>query len=109
MRRFAFLLLLLALACAHETQPDPMPGKIVPAQLVACGIEPPAGATSGGDVAADFQVDVRGRVRDVHVQGAKAAYANALRRHLESCNYAPAMRDGRPIATRRAVLYGAYH
>jgi hypothetical protein len=108
MPRLAAFIGLFALACAHETRPEPPAGKIEPAQLVACSVEPPA-APSGGDVAADFQVDPRGKVRDVHVQGAKGAYASALRRHLESCKYAPATRDGRPVATRRAVLYGAYH
>jgi hypothetical protein len=108
--RLAGVIALFAIACARETRPDVTTGKIVPAQLVTCGVDAPAAATTGSgvDVAADFQVDVRGRVRDVHVQGAKGAYANALRRHLESCKYAPATRDGQPVATRRAVLYGAY-
>jgi hypothetical protein len=109
MRVATIAILALAAACSHETRPDPAPGKIVPAQLVACSIEPPVvTAAAGGDVSADFQVDARGKVRDVHVQGAKGSYAKALRRHLESCEYAPAMRDGRPIASRRAALYAGY-
>ena len=79
--------------------------------LLACAVDPPtASASSGaaGDVSADFQVDARGRVRDVHVQGAKGSYAKALRRHLESCEYSPALRDGRPVPSRRAAVYSAY-
>ena len=111
MRRAALAMLLLAAACAREARPDAAPGKVVPAQLVACAVEPPSAAAAsapGGDVSADFQVDTRGKVRDVRLQGAKGPYAKALRRHLESCEYSPATRDGRPIATRRAAVYSAY-
>ncbi len=84
--------------------------KLVPAQLLGCSVEAPS-ARSGGvaipDLSADFQVDPRGRVRDIHVQGA-GAYAKALKRHLESCQYEPATRDGRPVASRRAAVYGGY-
>jgi hypothetical protein len=111
MARAALAIALLTCACAHETRPDPALGKLVPAQLVTCAVEAPTVAGAGapaGDVSADFQIDARGRVRDVHLQGAKGAYAKALRRHLESCEYAPATRDGRPIASRRAAVYSAY-
>jgi hypothetical protein len=111
MRRAAFAILVLATACARETRPDPAAGKLVPAQLVACAVEPPSATASGapaGEVSADFQIDARGKVRDVHLQGAKGTYAKALRRHLESCEYSPAMHGGRPIATRRAAVYSAY-
>ena len=111
MRRAALAMLLLAAACAREARPDAAPGKVVPAQLVACAVESPsatAASAPGGDVSADFQVDTRGKVRDVRLQGAKGPYAKALRRHLESCEYSPATRDGRPIATRRAAVYSAY-
>lgn len=110
MRFAAIAILVLAGACSRETRPDPAPGKVVPAVLLTCAIEPPTGSARGGaagDVSADFQVDARGRVRDVHVQGAKGNHAKALRRHLESCEYSPALRDGRPVATRRAAVYSA--
>jgi hypothetical protein len=103
--------LLLAAACAREARPDPAAGKIVPAQLMACSIEAPSATAPGApsaEVAADFQIDARGKVRDVHLQGARGAYAKALRRHLESCEYSPATRDGRPISSRRAAVYSAY-
>jgi hypothetical protein len=111
MARAALVLALLACACAHEARPDPAAGRLVPAQLVACAVDAPAVAGAGvpaGDVSADFQIDTRGKVRDVHLQGARGAYAKALRRHLESCEYAPATRDGRPITSRRAAVYSAY-
>ena len=58
-------------------------------------------------MSADFQVDPRGKVRDVHIQGG-GAFAKALKRHLESCQYEPATRDGRPVASRRAAVFGGY-
>jgi hypothetical protein len=98
------------LSCARETRPDAAPGKLVPAQLVRCAVEAPS-AKSGGasvpDMSADFQVDPRGRVRDIRIQGG-GPYAKALKRHLESCQYEPATRDGRPVPTRRAAVYGGY-
>ncbi len=110
MRRFALAALVVAAACARETRPEAKAMKLVPAQLLGCSVEAPS-ARSGGvaipDLSADFQVDPRGRVRDIHVQGA-GAYAKALKRHLESCQYEPATRDGRPVASRRAAVYGGY-
>jgi hypothetical protein len=106
MRVLAVALVSMTAACAHD-KPSQTAGTLVPAQLITCAVERPQ-ADSAGDVSADFQVDTRGKVRDVHVQGAKGAYAKALRRHLESCEYAPATRGGRPVATRRAVLYASY-
>ena len=111
MRFAAIAILVLAAACSHETRPDRAPGKLVPAVLLACAVDPPSGSASGAtavDASADFQVDARGKVRDVHVQGAKGSFAKALRRHLESCEYSPALRDGRPVPTRRAAVYSAY-
>ena len=107
MRLLVVVLASVAAACAHDKPADTGSAALVPAQLISCAVEPPT-ASFAGDVSADFQVDTRGRVRDVHVQGAQGAYANALRRHLASCEYSPATRGGRPVATRRAVLYGAY-
>ncbi|MFL5312024.1 MAG: hypothetical protein ACJ79H_16450 [Myxococcales bacterium] len=109
MRRFAFAAVAVAAACAHDARPEPKT-KLVPAQLVSCAVEAPS-ATSGGapvpDMSADFQVDPHGKVREIHIQGG-GAQAKALRRHLESCQYEPATRDGRPIASRRAAVYGGY-
>ncbi|HKC61850.1 MAG TPA: hypothetical protein VKB92_17310 [Myxococcales bacterium] len=111
MRRFALAASMVLFCCAGEPRPDAKPAKLVPAQLVGCAVAPPAaksGAASLPDMSADFQVDARGRVRDVHIQGAGGSAARALRRHLESCEYAPATRDGHPIASRRAAVYGGY-
>jgi hypothetical protein len=106
MRRFALAASCFVLSCAAETRPDAKPGKLVPAQLVRCAIEAPSGK-AGADMSADFQVDARGRVRDIRIQGGGAP-ARALKRHLESCEYAPATKDGRPVATRRAAVFSGY-
>ena len=110
MRRLVLATVLLASACARDARPERKPGKLVPALLVGCAIESPsakAGGTSLPDMSAEFQVDARGKVREVHIQGG-GPYAKALKRHLESCEYQPATKDGRPVATRRAALYGGY-
>jgi len=78
----------------------------VPALLVGCAIEAPTGK-AGDDMSADFQVYARGRVRDIHIQGG-GAHAKALKRHLESCEYEPATKDGRPVPTRRAAVFSGY-
>jgi hypothetical protein len=109
MRRLAFAALLAA-ACARDSRPESNPMKLVPAQLVGCAIEAPSSKSGGAaipDMSADFQVDPRGRVRDVHIQGG-GPHAKTLKRHLESCHYEPATRDGRPVASRRAAVYGGY-
>ena len=113
MRRFVLAASCAVVCCAREPRPEVKPGKLVPAQLVGCGVDAPDGKPRPGalaepEMSADFQVDARGKVRDVHVQGAAGAPARALRRHLESCEYSPATKDGHPIATRRAVVYGGY-
>jgi len=111
MHRFVVCALLALAACARDARPDGKTGKLMPAQLVGCAIEAPSSNPGGAplpDMSADFQIDARGKVRDVHVQGATGATAKALRRHLESCDYQPATRDGRPIATRRAAVFGGY-
>jgi hypothetical protein len=111
MRRLAFAALLAAAACARDSRPEPTPMKLVPAQLVGCAIEAPSLKSGGAaipDMSADFQVDPRGRVREVHIQGGGGPHAKALKRHLESCQYEPATRDGRPVASRRAAVYGGY-
>jgi hypothetical protein len=113
MRRFALAASWVVLCCAHETRPDAKPGKLVPAQLIGCRLEAPGAkpepdAPPVPEMSADFQIDLRGRVRDVHIQGGSGLYAKALRRHLESCEYEPATKDGRPVATRRAAVYSGY-
>jgi len=100
MRRILLAASIAVLSCVRETRPDEKPVKVVPAQLLGCAIQAPSASGS-----ADFQVDARGKVRDVHIQGASGAAAKALRRHLESCEYSPATRDGRAVATRRAAVY----
>jgi hypothetical protein len=111
MRRFVLAASFVLLCCARDTRPDARPAKLVPAQLIGCAIEPPSAKASGAslpDMSAEFQVDARGKVRDVRVQGGTGSAAKALRRHLESCEYSPATRDGRPVASRRAAVYGGY-
>jgi hypothetical protein len=104
MRRFLLAASLALVSCVREPRPDEKPGKLVPAQLIACSVQAPS-AKAGADLAADFKVDARGKVRDVHVQGATGATARALRRHLESCEFSPATRDGHPVVSRRAAVY----
>jgi len=113
MRRLILAVLLLAPACARETRPETKPVKLVPAQLIGCKVEAPGakpgpGAPPVPEMSADFQVDPRGRVRDIHIQGSSGQYAKALRRHLESCEYEPATKDGRPVSSRRATVYSGY-
>ena len=111
MRRLVVSSLLVMAACARDARPDAKTGKLSPAQLIGCAIEAPSAKPGGAplpDMSADFQVDPHGKVRDIHVQGATGATGKALRRHLESCDYEPATRDGRPIATRRAAVFGGY-
>jgi hypothetical protein len=111
MRRLVVSSVLALAACARDARPDPKTGKLVPAQLIGCAIDAPSAKPGGAplsDMSADFQIDARGKVRDIHVQGATGVTAKALRRHLESCDYEPATRDGRPIATRRAAVFGGY-
>jgi len=108
MRRLA-LASCAVLACAHQSVPPSVATE--PARLLGCSVQAPkavAGSAPAPDMSADFQIDARGKVRDVHVQGGAAASARALRRHLESCQYSPATKDGNPIATRRAAVYGGY-
>jgi hypothetical protein len=108
MRRFAFAALVLAAACARDARPESKTMKLVPAQLVGCAVEAPSARSERApvpDMSADFQVDPRGKVREVHIQGG-GAYAKALKRHLESCQYEPATKDGQPVASRRAAVYG---
>jgi len=110
MRRLALAALIPAAACARDSRLEPKPMKLVSAQLVGCAIEAPstkAGGASVPDMSADFQIDPRGKVRDVHIQGG-GPHAKALKRHLESCQYEPATKDGRPVASRRAAVYGGY-
>jgi len=111
MGRLVLSTLLAVAACARDARPDAKTGRLVAAQLVGCAIDAPSSSPGGAplpDMSADFQIDARGKVRDVHVQGATGATAKALRRYLESCDYQPATRDGRPIATRRAAVFGGY-
>ncbi len=106
----------LAGACARQAQLDRpespasrKTGILLPARLLRCALEDPyAGSAALPDASADFQVDPRGRVRDVRIHGSPGPHTKALRRHLESCEYAPATRDGRPVASGRAAVYGGY-
>jgi outer membrane biosynthesis protein TonB len=54
-----------------------------------------------GSIVVDYQVTAEGKVSDVAVQGdASESAVRAVRRYLESCKYAPAIRAGKPIAVK---------
>jgi hypothetical protein len=109
MRRLAVGTALLAFACSRETRPDPKPGQTLPARLIGCAIQAPdETGRPMPEMSADFLVDTRGKVHDIRIRGPQGPDAKALRRHLESCQYAPATKHGHPVATRRAVVYGLY-
>jgi hypothetical protein len=55
-------------------------------------------------IVAEFDVDPSGNVRDVHVSPS-GPFADALERHLKSCRYSPAMKDGRPAQEHITLSY----
>ncbi len=61
---------------------------------------PPAAVTGGGTMTVEYVVHGNGRVGEVALKSSDAPRAlfKTVRVWLQSCPYAPAMRDGRPVA-----------
>jgi alkyl hydroperoxide reductase subunit AhpC len=115
MRRF--ILVALVLSCAHappaaveapaarktaaraevgENQTDP-----VRKACKASGPVIPEGETVAGVVRAAYLVGADGKVSEVTVTGkATGGAVKAIQRFIAGCTYAPALRDGRPVAVR---------
>jgi hypothetical protein len=114
MRRL--VLVSLVLACAHapaavvetpsrktparaevgENQTDP-----VRKSCKAGGPAIPDGETVTGVVRAAYLVGVDGKVSEVTVSGkATAGAVKAIQRFIAGCTYAPALREGKPVAVR---------
>src|SRR5438094_1859232 len=114
MRRL--LLVSLVLACAHapaavveaplrktavraevgENQTDP-----VRKSCKASGPAIPEGETATGIVRAAYLVGADGKVSEVSVSGkATSGAVKAIQRFISGCTYAPAVRDGKPVAVR---------
>ena len=114
MRRFA--LVSLVLSCAHgpaavveapprrtpvraevgENQTDP-----VRKSCKASGPAIPEGETVTGVVRAVYLVGADGKVSEVTVSGkATSGAVKAIQRFIAGCTYAPALRDGKPVAVR---------
>jgi hypothetical protein len=81
---------------AGENQTDP-----VRKSCKGRGPQIPEGETVSGIVRAAYLIGADGKVTDVRVTGkASAAALKAIQRFIASCTYAPAIRDGKPIAAR---------
>jgi hypothetical protein len=115
-RRFALILAAL-LACAHAPPPpetaadepaergrlDLADGQTPPVRK-SCrrrGPKLPEGETVSGAIEASYLVGADGKVADVTVTGkASAAALKAIKSYIAGCTYAPATRDGKPVAVR---------
>ena len=81
---------------AGENQTDP-----VRKSCKSAGPEIPPGETVSGVVRATYLVTADGRVTEVKVTGKGSAGAlQAIQRFIAGCTYAPARRDGKPVAVR---------
>ena len=61
----------------------------------------PEGETASGVLRAAYLVGVDGKVSEVTVSGkATAGAVKAIQRFVAGCTYAPALRDGKPVAVR---------
>lgn len=117
MRRLA--LLLCAAACAHalpaspeaeaeaapvETRNVQLAQDVTPPVRQGCKSKGPRLAARdriSGSMIVNYQVGKDGKVSDVAVQGdATDGAIRAVRRYLESCRYAPATQDRRPVAVQ---------
>jgi outer membrane biosynthesis protein TonB len=115
MRRL--VLLALVLGCAHAA-PAPAEVEVPLAESrnlqfsdgvtapvrKSCRLKGPplaSGDRISGSVAVDYKVGADGRVSAVAVKGdATEGAVRAVRRYLESCRYAPATQNGKPVAVR---------
>jgi hypothetical protein len=79
-----------------ENQTDP-----VRKSCKTAGPQIPAGESVSGIVRATYLVGADGNVSDVKITGKGTAGAlQAIRLFIAGCTYAPARRDGRPVAVR---------
>jgi hypothetical protein len=105
----------LLFACAHPSSDVEVAAVVTPVRAEAgdnqtdpvrksCkgrGPRIPEGETVIGIVRAAYLVGADGSVSDVTVAGkASAAALKAIQRFIASCRYAPAVRDGKPVAVR---------
>jgi hypothetical protein len=115
MQRCLLALAGLLLACAHapappevevaavETRAEAGEDQTPPVRKSCKGRGPriPEGETVTGLVRAIYLIGADGRVSDVSVTGkASAGALKAIQRYIASCTYAPAVRDGKPVAVR---------
>jgi hypothetical protein len=114
-RALTLIVALMALRCAHAPAERPPTAKKTPvrAEVAENQTDPvrkscngsgpliPQGETVTGIVRANYLVGADGKVSDVTVSGKGSAGAlKAIRLFIASCTYAPALRDGRPVAVR---------
>ena len=115
MRRSLLALAVLLLACAHapapqevevaavETRAEAGEDQTAPVRKSCNGRGPriPEGETVTGIVRAIYVIGADGKVSDVSVTGkASAGALKAIQRYIASCTYAPALREGKPVAVR---------
>jgi outer membrane biosynthesis protein TonB len=108
-------LLVALMACAHAPAETQAPAAKKPLRIEAgenqtdpvrkscksAGPEIAAGETVSGIVRATYLVGADGKVTDVKVTGKGSAGAlQSIQRFIASCTYAPARRDGKPVAVR---------
>ena len=113
MRRL--VLVSLVLSCAHAPAAVEAPSRKTPARAEvgenqtdpvrkSCkGSGPviPEGETVAGVVRAAYLVGTDGKVSEVTVSGkATAGAVKAIQRFIAGCTYAPALREGKPVAVR---------
>lgn len=114
-RRQAALILALFAGCAHAPAEVDMAGVEAPVRAEAgenqtapvrksCkarGPRIPEGESATGVVKAAYLIGADGQVREVSVTGkASAGALKAIQRFIAGCTYAPARRDGKPVAVR---------
>jgi hypothetical protein len=103
--------MVLLLACAHapqevevapvQSRAEAGEGQTPPVRKSCKGRGPriPEGETVAGVVRATYLVGADGRVSEVSVTGKGSAGAlKAIQKYIAGCTYAPALRDGRPVA-----------
>jgi hypothetical protein len=112
-RRLAVALIAALIGCAHAppevdvaSVETPVRAEVgenqtAPVRKTCKGRGPriPDGESATGVVKAAYLIGVDGRVREVSVTGkASAGALKAIQRFIASCTYAPALREGKPVA-----------
>ena len=107
--------LVALIGCAHAPAETPAPAAKKPLRIEtgenqtdpvrksckSAGPEIPPGETVSGVVRATYLVTADGKVTEVKVTGKGSAGAlQAIQRFIAGCTYAPARRDGKPVAVR---------